>query len=226
MFSYYGSKSKIVHLYPKPKFDKIIEPFAGSARYALRYFYKDVTIYESFHKVYEVWSYLKNATPKDILSLPNIGYKEKIPNSLSNAEKWLIGFCVGRGSPRPNTMGHKFNSWNTDKKRISENLFKIKHWKILNLDGLTAVNEKATWFIDPPYQKMGYKYNFNKIDYPALSCWCKERSGQVIVCENQDAEWLDFTPLIKFRGAIKTNIEVIWSNYPHDFEAVQNEFQW
>ena len=29
MFSYYGSKSKIVHLYPTPKFDKIIEPFAG-----------------------------------------------------------------------------------------------------------------------------------------------------------------------------------------------------
>lgn len=37
MFSYYGSKSKIVDLYQPPKFDKIIEPFAGSARYSLKY---------------------------------------------------------------------------------------------------------------------------------------------------------------------------------------------
>jgi site-specific DNA-adenine methylase len=33
MFSYYGSKSKIIDHYPAPKFNKIIEPFAGSARY-------------------------------------------------------------------------------------------------------------------------------------------------------------------------------------------------
>ena len=30
MFSYYGSKSKIAHLYPAPQYDRIIEPFAGS----------------------------------------------------------------------------------------------------------------------------------------------------------------------------------------------------
>jgi len=33
MFSYYGSKSKIVDYYPPPKHKRIIEPFAGSARY-------------------------------------------------------------------------------------------------------------------------------------------------------------------------------------------------
>lgn len=32
MFSYYGAKTKIVDYYPKPLFDKIVEPFAGSAR--------------------------------------------------------------------------------------------------------------------------------------------------------------------------------------------------
>ena len=30
MFSYYGSKGKIVDYYPPPKHKKIIEPFAGS----------------------------------------------------------------------------------------------------------------------------------------------------------------------------------------------------
>lgn len=38
MFSYYGSKSKIVNYYPPPKENIIIEPFAGSARYSLKYF--------------------------------------------------------------------------------------------------------------------------------------------------------------------------------------------
>lgn len=44
MFSYYGSKSKVVDLYPSPKFGKIIEPFAGSARYSLKYFDRDVLL--------------------------------------------------------------------------------------------------------------------------------------------------------------------------------------
>lgn len=221
MFSYYGSKSKLVELYPQPKHATIIEPFAGSARYSLRYFENDVILYEVFHKVYEIWKFLQSASEKDILSLPDIGYKEKIPVSLSDAERWLMGFCVGRGSPRPNTMGHKFNSWNKDKKRIASDLHKIRHWKIYNSDGLTAADIKATWYIDPPYQKMGYKYNFNKIDYPKLGEWCKQRQGQVIVCENIDAKWLDFRELREFRGAIKSNVEAIWTNCINDFQSMQ-----
>ena len=37
MWSYCGSKSKLVKHYPTPKHNLTIEPFAGSARYALRY---------------------------------------------------------------------------------------------------------------------------------------------------------------------------------------------
>lgn len=37
MWSYYGSKTKLVDLYPPPKTDKIIEPFCGSAKYSLKY---------------------------------------------------------------------------------------------------------------------------------------------------------------------------------------------
>lgn len=213
MWSYYGSKSKLIKYYPAPTLDKIIEPFGGTAKYSLKYFEKEVIIYELFHKIYEIWKYLQSASKKDILSLPNIGYKEKIPSSLSNPEKWLIGYCVARGAPRPATMGHKFNSWERDKIRISEDLYKIRHWKILNTNGLLHPNEKATWFIDPPYQKMGYKYNFNKINYNELSVWCKERLGQVIVCENADARWLPFAPIKTFRGVIKTNVEACWINY-------------
>ena len=35
MWSYYGRKSKFINLYPKPKHNIIIEPFAGTAVYSL-----------------------------------------------------------------------------------------------------------------------------------------------------------------------------------------------
>jgi site-specific DNA-adenine methylase len=37
MFSYYGTKKRIVNKYPEPKYDKIIEPFCGAAQYSLKY---------------------------------------------------------------------------------------------------------------------------------------------------------------------------------------------
>jgi site-specific DNA-adenine methylase len=220
MFSYYGSKSKLVNLYPIPIYNRIVEPFAGSARYALKYFDRDVIIVEKFHKVFAVWEYLQNASENDILSLPNIGYKEKIPVSLSNAERWLIGYCVSRGVPRPSTMGHKFNSWQRDKVRISGSLYKIRHWDIRLGDYSDLDNYKATWYIDPPYQTSGYKYSYNKINYKLLATWCKCREGQVIVCENGDADWLPFSPLKKFTGAFRykdnknSRMEVVWYNIP------------
>lgn len=212
MFSYYGSKSKIVHLYPPPIHDLIIEPFAGSARYALKYFERDVILIDKFHKIIAIWEYLKQASEKDILRLPDIGYKEKIPSSLSNAEKWLIGYCIGRGTPRPKTMGHKFNDWNNDKKRIAKHLFKIRHWEFILGDYLCLKNVEATWFVDPPYVVGGYDYSKNLIDFNALGDWSRSRNGQVIVCENGEANWLGFINLKRVRGTHKTQTEVFWTN--------------
>ena len=57
MFSYYGSKSKIVDYYPPPKHKRIIEPFAGSARYSLKYFDREINLYDKYPIVIEVWHY-------------------------------------------------------------------------------------------------------------------------------------------------------------------------
>ncbi len=48
MFSYYGSKSKIIKYYSTPKHDTIIEPFAGSAQYSFHYWDKQVILIEKF----------------------------------------------------------------------------------------------------------------------------------------------------------------------------------
>ena len=75
MFSYYGSKSKIINKYPSPKFDKIIEPFAGSARYALKWWDRDVLLVDLYLVIIEIWHYLQAASKQDIMGLPEPNWK-------------------------------------------------------------------------------------------------------------------------------------------------------
>jgi hypothetical protein len=74
---------------------------------------------------------------------------------------------------------------------------------------------EATWFVDPPYAVAGKSYKVRFTDYPRLAEWCKGREGQVIVCENEGADWLPFTPLTDAkafagRGRLGVSGEVAW----------------
>lgn len=102
--------------------------------------------------------------------MPDIERGQKIPDCLSREEKWLIGFCSSNGSSMPKkTAGRMyFCSWNRDKNRIANDLYKIRHWNIELLDYQEIPNALATWFIDPPYQYRGKYYRKNKIDYNTL----------------------------------------------------------
>jgi len=216
MFSYYGSKSKLIDLYPAPMFDKIIEPFAGSARYALKYWEHDILIVDAYDVVIKIWHYLKQASIKDIMSLPDLTYGQTTDDyDLSEGERLLLGFLVARGSRRPAKIVQKFSSVANDKKRIASDLHKIRHWKIMQGDYRAIENVEATWFIDPPYQnvgKAGYNVNErgNKINFSELGAWCKSRNGQSIVCEVTAADWLDFTPLKQQHGQKQTSTEAVW----------------
>lgn len=220
MWGYYGSKSKIVKKYPAPLLDKIIEPFAGTAQYSLQYFEKDVTLVEKYDVVVRLWKWLQKCSKPDILGLPRLKCGENVDNFKWDCDeaKWLVGFII-TGAPaqpkktaskwktviRPNTQEYKLNY-------IAENLFKIKHWKIIHGDYIDICNENATWFIDPPYQFGGqyYRHGNKNIDFSSLSVWCKERKGQVIVCENSKATWLPFTPLTEMHGVKFNTTECIY----------------
>jgi len=108
----------------------------------------------------------------------------------------------------------KFNVWNRTKPVIAQNLHKIKHWTIRKDDYRNIENEDATWFIDPPYQHGGiyYRHNNKNINYQELNEWCKSRNGQIIVCENTKADWMDFKPLKQMKGSLHTTIESMWTN--------------
>lgn len=216
MFSYYGRKSKIVNKYPEPKFGTIIEPFAGSATYAYKFWEKDVILVDGFQKVIKIWQYLQKAKPEDILKLPDVQSGEFIGDKhlwMCEEERWLMGYCINNGSALPKKTAGMFNSWNRDKIRIAQDLHKIKHWKFVLGDYHCLKNIEATWYIDPPYQHNVYKYGYNKpIDYKELGEWSGSRKGQVIACDNAGADWLDFKPLVTMHNQRKANPEVIWTN--------------
>ena len=216
MFSFYGTKKKLARLYDLPEYPTIIEPFAGAAGYSLYgdNYKKNVVLYDTNPKIAAVWEYLISAEKTDILNLPNIVTGQKVTDfKLTDAQKWLIGFCINTGSSCPKITASKRTAWNSYKTEIAENIHKIKHWKIFNKSYEEIPNQEATWFVDPPYQKAGkYYFGYSKMDFRKLSAWCKNLKGQVIVCENQGADWLPFDFLTKHQGSIKSNIEVVWKN--------------
>lgn len=135
------------------------------------------------------------------------------------------GAGSGSGTKITATDESGFNSWNNDKKRISKNLFKIRHWKIIHDNYINIQNENATWFIDPPYFNGGHKYKHSnkKINYNNLREWCITREGQVIVCENTKAFWLPFNPIIDMYGIRFTTTEAIWTNEKTLYDNTQQK---
>lgn len=221
MFSYYGAKTNIVHLYPKPRYNKIIEPFAGSPRYSLRHFDNDITLVDKYDVVIKIWRWLQQATEKDVLDMPRKLDRTQTFDDFgfSEGQRLFFSFISGCGDARPRNIPtarktiDRPNHINYNLQRVAKNLFKIRHWKIIEGTYEQLPNEEATWFIDPPYQHGGYVYVENKINFAHLSQWSMGRQGQVIVCENTKADWMDFKPVHKQRGSLKSTTEAIWCNH-------------
>lgn len=235
MWSYYGAKTNVVHLYPTPKEHKIIEPFAGSARYSLLYFDNDVTLVDKYEVIIKIWRWLQKCSPKDILSLPRPKEGETLDNYIFDCEeaKLFMGFVVHYGafSPGKKPCAMKLSSgshsrgnfMNYTLNRISKELFKIRHWNFILGSYDDIPNQKATWFIDPPYEFGGHKYicSNKDINYSKLKYWCLEREGQIIICENTKATWMKFKPISKNKGSMFTTTEAIWTNQQSAFDNEQ-----
>jgi len=219
MFYYYGRKQKIVKYYPEPKCDLIIEPFAGSAAYSMEYHERDVILVEKNEKIAGVWDYLINITNTDeIMSLPLLVKGESLNDEkfsfLTNQQKNLIGLFLNPGSSTPKKSPGHFCAWNEKNKlKLSEDINKVKHWQIIHGDYRQLSDLHGTYFVDPPYFGNGGKYyqhgnkNFN---YVELADWCKSRKGQIIVCENTEANWLEFVNLVDIKGQKHKTTEVIY----------------
>lgn len=214
MFYYYGRKKQIAKYYPSPLFDTIIEPFAGSAAYSLYgdHWKKEVILIEKDERVASIWEWLiHEATASKITNLPDLKIGEKSSEFLHiihAATKMAFHYKTIKVTPI------LARNWEISKRYMSQNLFKIKHWKIICGDYSLASNIEATWFIDPPYKEdsgKGYRYGSQLINYEKLAAWAKERKGEVIFCEGKSGDYLPFKPLLNLKGiAGKTSKELIY----------------
>lgn len=234
MWSYYGAKTNIIHLYPAPKEDKIIEHFAGTARYALRFFEKDILLIDKYPVITEIWKYLQQCSEKDVLSLPRFEAGDNI-NAITydcEAQRFLVGFLVGFGFTDPRKtatprLRNRPNAMNYTIIRIASQLFKIRHWKIECSSYELTPNQKATHFFDPPYQFGGHAYKMSnkKIDFKHLAEYCLTREGQVIVCENSKADWLPFKTMVTQNVLTGKHHEVIYTNDHSQYDNEQLKFE-
>jgi site-specific DNA-adenine methylase len=214
MFYYYGRKKQIAKYYPVPNYDTIIEPFAGAAAYSLYgdNWKKNVILIEKDEKVSQIWDwFINSATVEEISNLPDLKVGEKSSEFLHiihAATKMAFHFKTIKVTPVLE------RNWEISRRIFAENLFKIKHWTIINGDYTEAPNIEATWFVDPPYKGdagMGYRFSSKLIDYKKLAKWADERKGELIFCEGLNGDYLPFKPLLNLKGvAGKVSKEVIF----------------
>jgi site-specific DNA-adenine methylase len=215
-FSFYGSKwLKVPTMYPKPNRGTIVEPFAGSASFAVRHFEKKVVLVEKDPVIASLWEYLIRATPKQIMNIPLLKQGQSVDDMDVDclAERHLVGFWIAKAcsSPRKKPtkwmreeIKHSDQFWGEKiRRRIASQVEHIKHWEVIEGDYRESGGIKdATFFIDPPYVNKGkyYKHRLKEEDYDRLAEWCLGLHGQIMVCENDGANWLPFNPLGDFRA--------------------------
>lgn len=231
-FSCYGGKGMVVNYYPKPIYKTIIEPLAGGASYSLKYCKHDIILCDVNRMLCEIWWFLQSKNAIDYIkhiplnidageNIKNIKGYDKFPTGL---QQLLVSACnVGqygcgvRKLKQPSTLT-RISRYHWERNTTRKILFwnnKIRHWKIFNVSYNKIRNQTATWFVDPPYNNIaGKKYYYNKINYDDLRKFCLSRKGQIIVCENEGSNWMDFELLnCKSNAAVgnkKTGKEVYY----------------
>lgn len=224
-FTYFGGKYRIAPRYPRPRWRVLVEPFAGSAGYAVRYPHHSVMLYDANPKVCGTWQYLIRVSAEEILRLP-LTFEDVRDLKICQEAKWLIGWWLNKGTAQPrnlpglwmrqNTRPHSY--WGeTVRGRLARQVAYIRHWRVYSSGYDSCPNPVASWFVDPPYQRSGKNYPHHEVDYGSLKNWVTTRKGQVIVCGQEGDAWMPFSPFTETRGTQGrkmpgTSKEVIWTN--------------
>jgi hypothetical protein len=232
---YYGGKWRAAPRYPEPRHDTIVEPFAGAAGYSLRYPSRRIVLVDKSPIIAGIWRYLIAATPEEIRRLPDIPEGGTVDDMDAPQEaRWLAGFWCNDGAAapckRPSKWARHFgvggigenpsvwSGWTVRARdRVASQVAAINHWTIIEGDYADAPEIEGTWFVDPPYSTpAGRYYREQPADFAALGTWCRTRRGQVIVCEQEGADWLAFRPFARLKTTIGTrrSSEVVWTSTP------------
>lgn len=221
LFPFYGSKWRDARRYASPHNGLVVEPFAGSAGYSLWHEPEQVKLYDVDPIIVGVWQYLINATPGEILSLPDLEDGQSVDDiDIPQEARWLIGFWLNRGSASPVKRASQWQKryangsqlvWGERARtRIAASVPSIRHWTIEQSSYADIDTPEATYFVDPPYLDKGKYYRFKDVDYAHLAGWADRLPGQAIVCEQAGAEWLPFEPLATIKSTRGVSAEVMY----------------
>ena len=211
-FTFYGGKWRAAPRYPTPLHDTIVEPFAGAAGYAVRHHQRQVILCEKDPEIAALWRYLIAVNRREIEELPLIRLDQSVDDLRVTPEaRTLIGFWLNKGAASAcKTPGAWMREglrpksfWGPEiRSRIAGQVDRISHWHVIEGGYDNAPNVEATWFIDPPYEGAGklYRHSSKSIDFSVLGDWCLARRGQVMVCENDGADWLPFEPFLEIKS--------------------------
>ncbi len=214
-YYFYGGKWNGAEHFRAPQRDLVIEPFAGSAVYSCYWNHPNVILYDKDPVICELWRYLIHCSVDDINNIPDYFADNDAFEKLTGGARILVGMWMGWSMKRPALkIGATYNRYkdikNTKvwsaltKDRIIRQKPLIANWRVENLSYEDIPNQRAHWFIDPPYDNDAgrkYTYNCEGIDYGDLARWCKERAGVAQVCEQVGADWLPFQPLYNVKSA-------------------------
>jgi hypothetical protein len=218
-----------VPYFPRPDHPRIKEGFAGGAAYSCHYPDREVLLCDADPVIAGIWQYLIDVNEAEILRLPDVVQNVDDLGNVPQEARWLVGFWLGRclAAPRVSvgTWWHKHHAerpgdfWGPlARGRIASQLRYIRHWRVICGDYRALGDAPATWFVDPPFKgKAGRRYRMGStaIDYVQLGGWCRERSGQVLVCEQVGAEWLPFRLSGTGLGCRGNRSTVLWTNDAH-----------
>lgn len=236
LFSYFGAKWRAVPRYPSPIFGRVIEPFAGSACYALRHRCEDVILCDADPNIRSVWRWIIGAPESEILGLPDLPAGATVRSmGLAPGPSALIGWYMNSGAAAPcqtesaGKLRQKgANRWGDKARERTAMIARIvRKWTVLDDYRDAPTDRDATWFVDPPYQGAGihYRVGSKTLDFGALGAWCRSLPGQVIVCENFGASWLPFVPIGEVKagpskGRDATSHEAVYLQGPQTADPV------
>ena len=232
LFKWFGSKWLSARTLPPPLHDQIIEPFAGSAGYALRHARRQVLVCETDPHIKSLWSWLVGEATEDAIRAIPVGVPE-------GADIRTLGLSAGQALllktwQRTNNVGdcwtispwgNKPGQWTANTRaRVASEFGEIAHWRVGRGDGrdelAAAHTAETTWFVDPPYQH-NYSYRQAPLDYARLAALVLTQSGQRIACEAicpKTGTRPDWLPFADFGSRITSRRKA--ENHHHSHELI------
>lgn len=209
MFYYFGRKARLAPLYPAPEHPLVIEPFAGSMAYTFHYRPAAALGIDANSDLVRVWKEVVGMTPEEILAYPEPALGERVCDRWSMLAAGSHGTAVASSYLWTERMSRDLRKQKRLAARLRDYADVAIEYRHGNFDFAPAV--EATWFIDPPYQKVGRGYGGERLDYAALAEFVMTRRGLVVVCEQMGADWLPFAPLAEIKGTTnKRTTEVVF----------------